>query len=144
MADSGGKPTTHSVRRQEPMEDVPFTNTMPLSRKMLLNKVVCKRRAYLEIEGKGAFTKTIELGDGEYRMGRSRECEIQLSLNNISRIHAQIALRSDEYVVEDLKSTNGSYVNGIQVTRCILRDGDLVEIGEAKLHFFEEKVRQRA
>ncbi len=137
------KATVHGVSLPDQNDGVPFTNTMPLSRKALLNKVVVKRRAYLELDAPGKVAQDIELGDSQARMGRSPECEIQLVLENISRIHARIVFRDEEYVLEDLHSTNGSHVNGIQVTRCILRDGDLIEIGEAKLHFFEEKVRQR-
>jgi pSer/pThr/pTyr-binding forkhead associated (FHA) protein len=140
----GAKPTVAGIQRQDGSGEVAFTNTMPLSRKMLLNKVVVKRRAYLEIMGKGAFSKIVELREGEFRMGRSPMCEIQLTLNNISRVHAHVIMRNEEYVVEDLASTNGTYVNGILIVRCILRDGDLIEIGEAKLHFYEEKVRQPA
>lgn len=125
------------------MEDMPFTNTMPLSRKALLNKAVLKRRAYLDPEGVPKYSKPIELTDGEHRLGRSSECEIQLALNNVSRFHSRIFAKGEEYIVEDMKSTNGTYVNGVQIIRCILRDGDIVEIGEAKLHFFEEKIRQR-
>ena len=142
--EGGSKPTVTGIKRQEPAGEVSFTNTMPLSRKMLLNKVVVKRRAYLEIIGKGAFSKIVELREGEFRMGRSPMCEIQLSLNNISRVHSHVVMRNEEYVLEDMESTNGTYVNGIMVVRCILRDGDLIEIGEAKLHFYEEKVRQPA
>ena len=123
------------------MQDMPFTNTMPLSRRALLQKTVLVRRAYLEPENIPGYSKDIDLEDGSYRLGRSSECEIRLSLNNISRVHSRIGKRGEDYILEDENSTNGTYVNGIQVLRCVLRDGDLLEIGEAKLHFFEEKVR---
>ena len=47
-------------------------------------------------------------------------------------------------MIEDMGSTNGCFVNGIRVTRCVLREGDVVEIGEAKFYFYEEKIRQKA
>lgn len=125
------------------MEEMPFTNTMPLSRRALLKKKVLKRRAYLEPENIPSRSNDIDLDDGSYRLGRSSECEIRLLLNNISRVHSRVFKRGEDYVVEDMNSTNGTYVNGIQIKSCVLRDGDLIEIGEAKLHFFEEKVRQK-
>ena len=126
------------------MEEMPFTNTMPLSRRALLQKAVLKRRAYLEPENIPGLSKDLDLDDGVYRIGRSSECEIRLALNNISRVHSRVLKRGEDYVVEDMNSTNGTYVNGIQIMSCVLRDGDILEIGEAKLHFFEEKVRQRS
>ena len=125
------------------MEEMPFTNTMPLSRKALLNKAVLKKRAYLEPEGLPKYTRQIDLGEGDHRIGRSSECEVQLAITNISRIHAKICKKGEDFVLEDLGSTNGSYVNGIRIVRCVLRDGDILELGEAKLHFYEEKVRER-
>ena len=125
------------------MEEMPFTNTMPLSRRALLKKTVLKRRAYLEPENIPGYSKDINLDDGSYRLGRSSDCEIRLALNNISRVHSCVSKRGEDYLLEDMNSTNGTYVNGIQIIRCVLRDGDLLEIGEAKLHFFEEKVRER-
>ncbi len=124
------------------VEEMPFTNTMPLSRKALLKKAVLKRRAYLEPQNIPQYKKDIELGEGDQRMGRSSECEIQLALNNISRVHCKVYQKGEDFVVEDLDSTNGTYVNGVQVSKCVLRDGDILEVGEARVHFYEEKVRQ--
>ena len=57
--------------------------------------------------------------------------------------YVSICMENGEYIVEDFASTNGSFVNGIQISRCILKDGDVIEVGEAKFHFYEEKVRQK-
>ncbi|RMD74991.1 MAG: FHA domain-containing protein [Lentisphaerae bacterium] len=126
------------------MEEVPFTNTMPISRRALLQHSVMRRKAYLEPEGIPSISKPIELKNGNYRIGRSNDCEIKVSLNNISRIHARIYEKKGEYVLEDLRSTNGTFVNGVRIVWCTLRDGDIIEIGEAKFNFYEEKVRENS
>lgn len=46
--------------------------------------------------------------------------ELNLNLNSVSRKHARIFLRKEEYHIEDLHSTNGTYVNGVRVVKCIL------------------------
>jgi pSer/pThr/pTyr-binding forkhead associated (FHA) protein len=57
-------------------------------------------------------------------------------------MHARIIYRNEEYQIEDLGSTNGVYVNGIKVEKCILREQDVIEIGGVKILFVEEKIRQ--
>jgi pSer/pThr/pTyr-binding forkhead associated (FHA) protein len=64
-------------------------------------------------------------------------------LTSVSRKHARITYYNEEYHVEDLDSTNGVYVNGIKVARCILRDQDQIEIGKVKILFSEAKIREK-
>lgn len=55
---------------------------------------------------------------------------------SISRDHARIDRLSGEWVLFDELSTNGTYVDGVRVHSCILRDGDRVRIGHtAQFHF---------
>lgn len=42
-------------------------------------------------------------------------------------------------IIEDLNSTNGTYVNGVRVNRCILRHNDLIRIGDATILFSQQK-----
>ena len=41
--------------------------------------------------------------------------------------------------MEDMNSTNGVYVNGVRVVKCVLRDNDQIEMGGVKIIFKEEK-----
>lgn len=63
------------------------------------------------------------------RLGRSRDCDIVVDDENVSRRHAEIRHVGIEYVVVDLGSTNGVEVNGDLVTRHALADGDEVMLG---------------
>jgi serine/threonine protein kinase len=62
-------------------------------------------------------------------VGRDRTCSIVLSHPAVSRRHARITLSGTSYVVEDLKSANGTYVNNTRVERAKLKPGDVVRFG---------------
>jgi diguanylate cyclase (GGDEF)-like protein len=67
-------------------------------------------------------------------LGRSSECEISLRDNDISRIHARIEQRDEEtFLLEDLKSTNGTFVNGRRVKSYVLQDGDRIQLGRSTI-----------
>lgn len=55
---------------------------------------------------------------------------------SISRDHARVERVAGEWVIIDENSTNGTYVDGVRVLSCVLRDGDRVRIGNtAQFHF---------
>jgi pSer/pThr/pTyr-binding forkhead associated (FHA) protein len=116
-----------------------FSTTQALHRNNFIGKVPTTRHSFLKVLQES--DKQFELNDGEVIIGRIPECQIQLEMENVSRQHARITYRNEEYQLEDLGSTNGIYVNGIKVAKCILRDQDLLEIGGVKMLFCEEKVR---
>jgi pSer/pThr/pTyr-binding forkhead associated (FHA) protein len=121
-------------------EKVGFSRTQEMARETFIGKIPTEQHAYLEIMGKK--NERILLGENEAIIGRIPECEIQLMVENVSRKHARIIYRNEEYQIEDLESTNGVYVNGIKVEKCILREHDMIEIGDVKILFVEEKIRQ--
>ena len=65
-------------------------------------------------------------------IGRRGECDVVLRDDAVSGRHARISWDTDSWQVEDLNSTNGTYVNGRRVTRPIrLKTGDALRIGNA-------------
>jgi FHA domain-containing protein len=68
-------------------------------------------------------------------LGRSRDCDIQLSDTNVSRRHAELRQEGASYWMVDLGSTNGMEVNGKRVKRAKLRDGDTVTLGSTDVVF---------
>jgi pSer/pThr/pTyr-binding forkhead associated (FHA) protein len=68
-------------------------------------------------------------------IGRSRDCDIQLSDANVSRRHAELRQEGASYWIVDLASTNGIEVNGKRVKRAKLRDGDKVTLGSTDVVF---------
>jgi len=116
-----------------------FDTTEEIPRGQFSDIVPLSQRAYLEITGSKERDGVFELGERGAVIGRSAECDIQLGAQNVSRRHAAVLFRQEEYLIEDLGSTNGVLVNGIKVVKCVLRNNDQIDIGGVKLLFNEEK-----
>ena len=69
------------------------------------------------------------------RIGRAPGCELQIDSSSVSRHHALVMLSQRDMIIEDLNSTNGVMVNGRRVSRQLLKDGDVVTVGEAHFRF---------
>jgi hypothetical protein len=68
-------------------------------------------------------------------IGRSRECDLQLSDPNVSRRHAELRQEGSAFWLVDLDSTNGVDVNGRRVRRQKLEDGDTITAGSTDIRF---------
>lgn len=66
-------------------------------------------------------------------IGRGPEAQVQLPDNTVSRQHARITVRNGDPVLEDLGSSNGTFVNGERVHERALKDGDKIEIGHVSI-----------
>jgi pSer/pThr/pTyr-binding forkhead associated (FHA) protein len=82
------------------------------------------------IDGGALKGKTFPLAD-ELVIGRADKCNLVLDDTYVSQVHARIFARNGTYVVEDLGSTNGTYLNRERITApAELRRGDQVKIGK--------------
>ena len=79
--------------------------------------------------------KRFPLSRSEVVLGRGADCDIQVDRDSVSRRHARVFRTGENWSVEDLQSTNGSYVNDVPVTKSVLRDADFVKIGAAIFKF---------
>jgi diguanylate cyclase (GGDEF)-like protein len=79
--------------------------------------------------------KRIPLGTGETECGRSDKTGIPLDDDAVSRRHARFAWTGSAFIVTDLGSTNGTFVNDTSVRERSLRDGDQVKIGHTIFKF---------
>src|ERR1700704_2264586 len=76
----------------------------------------------------------LELGEGEFAVGRSASCQLSLDDPLVSRRHAVMMVSPDGVTVEDLESRNGVVVNGMRIEgRVHLNVGDKVMIGSQEL-----------
>jgi len=75
----------------------------------------------------------VSLSGDAMTIGREPSCEIPLSDINISRKHARIEPMGRFYVVRDLKSTNGTWVNENPIKMHLLKHEDIVRIGNYRL-----------
>jgi len=74
-------------------------------------------------------------GIGTYTIGR-KECDIVLDDEKVSRKHASVVIiREGQYAVQDLASRNGTFVNGVRLTRRNVQHNDLIRVGNTTLRF---------
>lgn len=86
----------------------------------------------------------VVLTQGDMRIGRKPGCEIHLDNLSVSGEHANIFTIGDDSFVQDLKSTNGTYVNSKQVAKHHLKNGDQITVGKYSLMFVTDAVEEPA
>jgi diguanylate cyclase (GGDEF)-like protein len=79
--------------------------------------------------------KRFPLDKKEIILGRGADSDVQVDRDSVSRRHARLFREGSTWMVEDLQSTNGSYVNDVPVQRSALRDNDFLKIGAAIFKF---------
>lgn len=79
------------------------------------------------------------LREGVTTLGRDTDNDIQLVSENVSRHHASINNMISACEIEDIHSSNGTFVNGQRETTCVLRHGDELRIGDQTLRFEETR-----
>lgn len=72
------------------------------------------------------------------RLGRSTDGEISLDDITVSRRHAEVVRDGNSYLVRDLGSLNGTYVNSARIDEAPLQQGDELQIGKFRLVFFQQ------
>jgi pSer/pThr/pTyr-binding forkhead associated (FHA) protein len=86
------------------------------------------------ILSEGLTGKAHELKVEKTTIGRVEDNTFQIAEGSISSHHCEILLRGGEVVVRDLNSTNGTFVNGQQVTgEAVLKPGQIVRFGQVEL-----------
>jgi diguanylate cyclase (GGDEF)-like protein len=78
----------------------------------------------------------LELTDEPVIIGRASECTLALQHPSVSRQHCRIWREDGRFLIEDMGSTNKTYVNGQPVDRAELRDGDQIGVGNNAIKFF--------
>jgi pSer/pThr/pTyr-binding forkhead associated (FHA) protein len=90
-------------------------------------------RSLVVLDEQGSKVQTVQL-NGTLQVGRAEACQIQLPDTYASSFHARIYNRDGSWYIEDLGSTNGTYVNQRRITApAELRAGDRVKIGKTTL-----------
>ncbi len=89
------------------------------------------------------FIRTDSVGKGDLRirstpcrLGRMPHNDLCFDNDSVSSRHAEVHYLSDgSFQIFDLGSTNGTWVNGQRIQNQFLKNGDVVELGEVRLHF---------
>ncbi len=94
--------------------------------------------AKLVLSLNGAVQGEFELDQERFTIGRKPENDIQIDNLAVSGKHSMIITILDDSFLEDLGSTNGTYVNGKLVKKHALKDGDVIAIGKHELKYLNE------
>ena len=95
-------------------------------------------KLYLRFEQNDQVLKEVPLSQATATIGRLPDNSVQIDNLAVSGHHAKIAWENDHYVVEDLGSLNGTYVNNERVGKATLKHGDQVKIGKHLVEFKNE------
>ena len=111
-----------SRQKEKPAEDLPYLK-------------VINRRDLLEFKVQDSYVL-----DGSLTIGRSKKNQIIINDPFLSTQHARFVHEEDSYLLQDLQSTNGTYVNGDRVGKepALLKNGDRVSIGQTDFLFVHE------
>lgn len=83
----------------------------------------------------------IELKQGDMKVGRKPGCDIHIDNLSVSGEHANIFTVGDDSFVQDLGSTNGTFINNKKISKHHLKNGDTVVIGKHSLTYFSSSAR---
>jgi adenylate cyclase len=90
--------------------------------------------AYLFVE-RDDYSEKVELDQANFLIGRLQQSDLTIQHFKVSRRHCRISEVDGSYVLEDLNSSNGTFVNDREVGQKELSDGDQIDIGESTLYF---------
>ena len=88
----------------------------------------------------GAVIKEVQLTKERTTLGRRPYNDIVIDNLAVSGEHAVLSIVDGTVIIEDLRSTNGTYVNGQPILRQTLNHGDLLDIGKYKIRFVQQQV----
>ncbi|HOQ31497.1 MAG TPA: adenylate/guanylate cyclase domain-containing protein [Candidatus Hydrogenedens sp.] len=97
----------------------------------------------LIIEQQGISTQTVPIEDKEIVLGRSNDCDVILFTEEISRHHAKIFIKDGAYIIADLKSLNGTYVNRQRIVEHKLKHLDEIWLGSKCRIVFRDDIPKK-
>jgi transcriptional regulator with GAF, ATPase, and Fis domain len=100
-----------------------------------------RRCKLVVIKGAQRGTELVIAGD-VFRVGKAPENDLVLTDETVSRVHFEIVRDAKGYLVRDIKSTNGTFLDGAEVKEAYLRAGSVIGLGAVELKFtpFEERI----
>ncbi|HQG13900.1 MAG TPA: FHA domain-containing protein, partial [bacterium] len=105
--------------------------------------VVSLRKCQLVVVDGPNRGKKLTLNKNITKVGKRESNDLILADKTVSRNHVEIEYASDSFLLRDLGSTNGTFLNGSKVKEVYLTPGDLIKIGNTTIEFiaYDEKVK---
>src|SRR5262249_14423102 len=88
---------------------------------------------WLERDG---LENTLPLVATQVIIGRRGDSDVRLINEHVSRRHAKLVKTVDGYLLQDLGSTYGTFVNDSRINTQLLKHGDKISVGDIDLHYF--------
>jgi len=132
----------HLGKSAEPSdaEELPVTENLALlsdEEREVVALLAAEDAMLIAHRGPGKGSRYLLSGsETETRLGRAPESEIFLDDVTVSRKHAAVYSVAQEFVLRDLGSLNGTYVNGDPSVEAVLKSGDEIQIGKFHMIFF--------
>lgn len=95
--------------------------------------------AKIQIKFKDAVIKEVPLTQVTLTIGRKEGNDIVIDNIAVSGFHARIVQEDQNYILEDLNSLNGTFLNGQKVSKYALKHGDIILIGNHTIEFMSDK-----
>ena len=140
-------PTRIPTRAKPPGREAPELSATVLSRidtteEYLERTITLQERPVLAITRGPGVGQVFAISEtSATSIGRSRANDIQVEDVSISGQHCRVRPEDGQFVLHDLKSTNGTLVNEKKVVRHVLAEGDVIRLGETSLQFRREMKR---
>jgi len=87
-----------------------------------------------QVEGIGS-DRSFVINKNEMTLGSARDANIQVCSDRVSARHASLERKGADCVVRDMDSENGIFLNGLKIHSAVLRDGDVIQAGDAVFVF---------
>jgi len=120
------------VRAQNSLSDLSPTTGLSVSPDLISNTL--PQDAFLIVDG----TRVFPLEAATINIGRREDNQLVIDDPRVSRLHAQLRLVRGAFVIFDLDSTGGTFVNGQRVRHYMLRAGDVISLAGVPLVFGQE------
>ncbi len=92
---------------------------------------ITEKEPAVDFLGGPSMGQQVILEEGEYVFGRSKDANVVVEDDAISRYHFKVKVKDKIVTIEDLESTNGTFVNGIRIKQQVLGTNDKIQISSA-------------
>jgi two-component system, cell cycle response regulator len=126
-------PYSRKPPSKDPVDDADEPTQIGTVDRTLLRAQTRRDRAYLIVLAGENLGQMFPIRNAETVIGRAADASVRLKDDGVSRRHARILHKEGEVFVEDMKSANGTLLNGQRVERAELQDGDKIQVGSTTI-----------